>query len=233
MATTDRGQLPLGLRWPAQQSFAHFVAGDNALALAACHRAASEPGAPWLFLHGPRGSGKSHLLLAACQQAGRVDLGAQYLPLRDLPEPRAAAIRGAGGRALIAVDDLDAIAGERDAEHAVFELYNRARDTGETMLLAATQPLAGIGLQLPDLISRLGMCTQVVLQPLDEGARRGLLRERAAARGMALDEDVLDWLFRHHPRDLSSLAALLEKLDHASLAAHRRITIPFLRSFLA
>ncbi|MDN5923439.1 MAG: DnaA regulatory inactivator Hda [Xanthomonadales bacterium] len=228
----DGGQLPLGLRWPPQQSFDYFVAAGNALALAACQHAANETGAPWVVLLGTRGSGKTHLLLAACQQASRAELGAQYLPLRDLPEPRAAAIRGGGGRALIAVDDVDAIKGDSDAEHALFELYNRRRDTGETVLFSASQPLASSGLQLPDLLSRLGMCTQLALQPLDEAARRSLLRERAAARGMSLEDDVLDWLFRHHPRDMTSLSALLEKLDHASLAAHRRITIPFLRDFL-
>ncbi|HET6631256.1 MAG TPA: DnaA regulatory inactivator Hda [Rhodanobacteraceae bacterium] len=232
MPIDDRGQLPLGLRWPSRQRFEHFVAGDNGLALSACQRAASEAAAPWLFLAGPPGSGKSHLLLATCQRAAQAGPGAQYLPLRDLPAPLAPLIRGAGGRALVALDDLDAIAGDGEAEHAVFDLYNRSRADGVTLLFAAGEPPSSLPLVLPDLRSRLGLCTQLALRPLDEAARRDWLRGSAAARGIVLDDEVIDWLFRRHARDLGSLAALLERLDRASLASRRRVTIPFLRTLL-
>jgi len=53
-----------------------------------------------------------------------------------------------------------------------------------------------------------------------------------AARGIQLDESVLDWLFARYARDLGALLDLLDKLDQASLAAQRRITVPFLREFL-
>uniref|UniRef100_A0A0S6YZH7 Hda lid domain-containing protein n=1 Tax=Mizugakiibacter sediminis TaxID=1475481 RepID=A0A0S6YZH7_9GAMM len=60
-----------------------------------------------------------------------------------------------------------------------------------------------------------------------------MLRARAAARGIELDDAVLDWLFARHARDLGALTALLDRLDSASLAAQRRITVPFLRELLA
>ena len=43
---------------------------------------------------------------------------------------------------------------------------------------------------------------------------------------------MLDYLMRRSERDLASLTALLDRLDKASLAAQRRITIPFLRDHL-
>jgi DnaA family protein len=49
---------------------------------------------------------------------------------------------------------------------------------------------------------------------------------------LALDDNVLDWLFARYPRDLGALLDLLDRLDQASLAAQRRITIPFLRELL-
>lgn len=228
----EAGQMPLGLRWPARQSFEHFVLGANALALSACVRAASEEEAPWVYLSGPAGSGKSHLLLAACQQAGAAGRSAQYLPLAELGAAAEQAIRGLGGTRLVAVDELDALRGHQAAQHALFELYNRARSESATMLFAARAPLKALQPELPDLGSRLGACTQLGLQPLDEMARRNLLRDSAAARGMELDDKVLDWLFRYHARDLGSLGRLLERLDQASLAQHRRVTIPFLRELL-
>ncbi|MGH8212831.1 MAG: HdaA/DnaA family protein, partial [Rhodanobacteraceae bacterium] len=57
-------------------------------------------------------------------------------------------------------------------------------------------------------------------------------RIRAQQRGLEIDDTVLDWLFARQPRDLAALMELFERLDHAALAAQRRITIPFLREML-
>ncbi|HWS78077.1 MAG TPA: DnaA regulatory inactivator Hda, partial [Thermomonas sp.] len=59
-----------------------------------------------------------------------------------------------------------------------------------------------------------------------------VLRQRAASRGLAFDEAALEWLLRRCSRDLSDLASLFERLDRASLAAQRRLTVPFLRQVL-
>jgi DnaA family protein len=70
------------------------------------------------------------------------------------------------------------------------------------------------------------------LKPLGEVQRRALVRARAAARGIELDEPVLDWRFAREKRDLGSLLGVLERVDAASLAAQRRVTVPFLRKLL-
>jgi DnaA family protein len=224
-------QLPLALRWPRRQRFEHFHAGANAAALAAVQALASERGAPWVYLHGAGGSGRSHLLLAACQAASAVGRRAQYLPLATMSD-HVAALRGVAGSELLALDDLGAIAGHREAEHALFDLYNRSRADGNALLFAADVTPAQLGIELPDLRSRLGACTQFALKPLDDDERRAVLKAQAASRGIELDDSVLDWLFARHARDLGALLDLLERLDQASLAAQRRITIPFLRGVL-
>ncbi|PWK81574.1 DnaA regulatory inactivator Hda [Fulvimonas soli] len=224
-------QLPLALRWPRRQRFEHFHPGANAAALAAARMLAETPGAPWIYLHGPAGAGRSHLLLAACQAASAAGRRAQYLPLAAIAD-RAAAIRGVAGGELLALDDLGAIAGDRAAEHALFDLYNQTRAEGGALLFAADAPPAQLGLELPDLRSRLGACTQFALKPLDDAERREVLRAQAAARGIELDDAVLDWLFARYARDMGALLDLLDRLDQASLAAQRRVTVPFLREWL-
>ena len=221
-------QLPLSLRWPAQQRFETFAPGDNAAAVALL-REAAQNGSAWILLAGPPGSGKTHLLLAACAAASAAGRVAQYLPLRGAARD---AIRTLGGSELLALDDLDALAGDADAEHALFDLYNRCKVEKSTMIFGARAAPAQLGVALPDLVSRLSSCTQLVLKPLSEDQRRVALRQRAQARGLVLDDAVLDWLFAHAQRDLGSLAALLERIDHAALAAKRRVTVPFLRSLL-
>ncbi|MDE3071507.1 MAG: DnaA regulatory inactivator Hda [Pseudomonadota bacterium] len=224
-------QLPLALRWPRRQRFEHFHAGANAAALAAVQTLAREPGAAWVYLHGPAGSGRSHLLMAACQAAAAAGRRVQYLPLATLGDP-AAVLRGVAGSELLALDDLGAIAGDRAAEHALFDLYNRSRAEASALLFAADAAPARLGLELPDLRSRLGACTRFALKLLDHGERRVVLKAQAAARGIELDDGVLDWLFARYARDLGALLDLLDRLDQASLAAQRRITIPFLRGLL-
>ena len=44
-----------------------------------------------------------------------------------------------------------------------------------------------------------------------------------------MSEEVAGYLMARFPRDLHSLFALLDRLDAATLAAQRRLTIPFLR----
>jgi DnaA-homolog protein len=224
-------QLPLGLRWPRRQRFEHFHAGANAAAVAAVQALAVQAGAPWLFVSGVSGSGKSHLLMAACHAASEAGRTVQYLPLKTLKD-RAAAIRGVAGSEFLALDDLDALAGDREAEHALFDLYNRARAEGTALLLAAEAVPAQLPIGLPDLRSRLGACTQFALKPLDDEERREVLKTQARLRGIELDDTVLDWLFARYVRDLGALLDLLERLDQASLAAQRRVTVPFLRKFL-
>ena len=224
-------QLPLALRWPRRQRFEHFHAGANAAAVAAVQALAGAAGAPWIYLHGASGSGRSHLLVAACQAAHAAGRAVQYLPFSTLGD-KAAALRGVVGSELLALDDLGAIAGDRDAEHALFDLYNRARAEGSALLFAADATPSQLKLTLPDLRSRLGACTQFALKPLDDDERRAVLKAQATARGIQLDDSVLDWLFSRYARDLGALLELLDRLDQASLAAQRRITVPFLRNFL-
>lgn len=224
-------QLPLGLRWPRRQRFEHFHAGANAAALAAVQMLATQAGAPWVYLSGATGSGKSHLLMAACQAEHEAGRTVQYLPLKHLRE-HFMAIRGIAGSQFIALDDLDVLAGEREAEHALFDLYNRARAEGTALIFTAQATPAQLPLILPDLRSRLGACAQFALKPLDDDERRDVLKQQAALRGIELDDSVLDWLFARYARDLGALLDLLDRLDQASLAAQRRVTVPFLRAFL-
>jgi DnaA family protein len=224
------GQLPLALRWPAHQRFESFHAGPNAVVLDRLRALARGADVAWLYLHGGAGSGRTHLLIATCAAASAHGRSAQYLPLARLGAERASAIRGFGGSDLLAIDDVDAIAGDRDAEHALFDLYNRCHAERATLLFAASAAPAQLGVGLPDLVSRLGACIQLALKPLDEVERRNLLRERALARGIELDDGALDWLFTRRKRDIATLLGLLERIDAASLAAQRRVTVPFLRT---
>ena len=132
----------------------------------------------------------------------------------------------------MALDGVDAIAGNRDDEVALFDFHNRARASGTALLYTGQARPDALPLVLPDLRSRLSQCARVVLSPLDDDGRRAVLHERARRRGLAVDPAALEWLLRRVGRDLAGLTRLLDQLDHASLAAQRKLTVPFLRETL-
>lgn len=223
-------QLPLSLRAPPDQRLDAFL--GQPVVRDAVRAAARGESRDWLFLAGPAGSGKSHLLLAACAEAASAGRRAAYLPLPAFAGRLGEALAQQEGFDLVCLDGLDAIAGNAADEEALFHFHNRARAGGGVVLYAARGNPAALGIALPDLVTRLGQCVRLTLEPLDEAGRRAVLRERAARRGLELDDAVLDYLLRRVDRDLASLTRLLDTLDRASLAAQRRITIPFLRQHL-
>lgn len=223
-------QLPLSLRAPPDQRLDAFL--GQPVVRDAVRAAARGDSRDWLFLAGPAGSGKSHLLLAACAEAASAGRRAAYLPLPAFAGRLGEALAQQEGFDLVCLDGLDAIAGNAADEEALFHFHNRARAGGGVVLYAARGNPAALGIVLPDLVTRLGQCVRLTLEPLDEAGRRDVLRERAARRGLELDDAVLDYLLRRVDRDLASLTRLLDTLDRASLAAQRRITIPFLRQHL-
>jgi DnaA family protein len=225
-------QLPLALRWPAHQRFDDFVAGSNADGLDLLRQVARGDGVDRVYLSAATGSGKTHLLFATCNEAGAHARTAQYLDVAKLGPPMADTIRRFGGSELLAIDNVDALAGVLEAEHALFDLYNRCAAEGTNLLFAAASPANALGIGLPDLVSRLSACTQWQIRPLDEKGRRAALRDRAARRGIELDSAVLDWMFARQVRDLGTLTRLLDRIDRAALAAQRRVTVPFLRRLL-
>ncbi len=223
------GQLPLALRFPIEQRFAGFVPVDSR-EVALLREAIAAGGRA--LLSGPRGCGKTHLLIAAAAEGDAAGRRVAYLPLAALGAQSAAALDAQAPVELLCIDDLDAIAGDAVAERALFALHNRQGDAGGALLYAAPTAPDGLPVELPDLRSRLAHCLRIPLVPLDEGQRRTLLVERARARGLALEAPALDYLFRRVGRDLATLTALLDRLDRESLAAQRRLSVPFLRQVL-
>ena len=224
-------QLPLALRAPPDQRLSRYVDAPVGLP-EALHALAVGGAAAGLYLHGAHATGKTHLLLATCAEAEAAAARAVYFTLQGLRGHVRAAVEGLERAELVAVDDVDAVAGSRDDEVALFDLHNRLHDAGRGVLYAADAVPDALPLVLPDLRSRLAQCARWTLPVLDDAGRAELLRQRAAARGLDLDDAALEWLLRRCSRDLGSLTAIFERLDRASLAAQRRLTVPFLRQVL-
>jgi DnaA family protein len=225
-------QLPLGLALRDSARFDSFFPGQNQEAVASLQEAARGRGESLVYIAAAAGLGKTHLLQAACHMAGESGRSAGYLPLAELSYSPAAVFDGLEQLELVCLDDVDAIAGEPHWEHALFDLFNRLRDAGRTLLVTALQRPDAAGFGLPDLVSRLGWGVSYVLKPLAEVDIIAAMVYRARGRGLELPIDTAQFLLRRFPRDLPTLFALFDTLDFASLVEQRRLTIPFVKSVL-
>jgi DnaA family protein len=226
-------QLPLGLALRDGARFDSFFPGPNREALDSVQLAASGQGESLVFLTGPAGTGKSHLLQAACHHAADSQRAATYLPLRQLIDLAPGVLEGLEQLDLVCLDDVHLLAGDTAWEHALFDLFNRLREAGGTLLVAGEQRPDLTGFALPDLASRLGWGLTYRLRPLADADMLAALTCRAAGRGLALPEETASYLLKRVPRDPAAVFDLLDRLDQASMVEQRRLTIPFVKAVLA
>jgi len=225
-------QLPLGLQLKAPTSLDDFVYGDDSPLIELLQQQRQPQGEMLIYLHGEPGSGRTHLLLGQCTAAQQQGLQIAYLPCGELTELAPQMLEGLEHLDLVAIDDVDLLAGQAEWETALFNLFNRARDAGCRLLISATGAAASLPFMLPDLRSRLGWGITYRLRPLSDVQRRNLLQNLARRRGLEMPDDVARYLVERHSRDTRSLCLLIERLDRDSLAEQRRLSIPFVRTRL-
>jgi len=228
---SDQLSLRIGLR--DSSVFASYIAGRNQIVVSALSGLRSGAGPVCVFVHGASGAGKSHLLQAICAAAGARQETSAYLPLAQLAAFGPEVLAGCGDLAYVCIDDGDRVAGQASWERALFGLHQQLDERGGRLIVAASQPPGAIGIALADLASRLAGGLVFALQPLDDADCMAALQLRAHLRGFELPDDAAQYLLRRLPRDMNSLGAFLDELDQASLAAQRKLTLPFVREILS
>ena len=215
-------QIPLAIAPPPESSFESYLAGENRAALECLHQLA--PHSAPVYLWGPAGSGKTHLLRAlAASWQQRGERVAWFGPAAALPwafDERAA---------LVVFDGCEAYDAAR--QQAAFAIFVQASAAGIAVVSAGALPPVDLPLR-EDLRTRLGWGLVFALQPLTEGEARAVLRREADRRGIRLSDEVLAYLLTRFARDLTQLMALLDRLDEFALASRRAVTVPLLKKML-
>jgi DnaA-homolog protein len=222
-------QLSLALTLEDHASFATFVAGENGAAVEHV-RAVATGGHGTLWLWGAARSGRSHLLQAACRAASEANKRAMYV---SLPAASPAVLADLDKVELLAIDDVDAVAGDREWERPLFTILNAFLAQAGGLLLTAGAPAVRCGFALADLASRGAGAVTYRLAPLTDANKAAALKRHAAARGLELDDAAAEFLIKRVARDMRVLTDWLARLDRAALRAQRRLTIPFIREHLA
>jgi chromosomal replication initiation ATPase DnaA len=214
-------QLVLNLaRRPALGVADFFVNPRNQDAVAWIDRWPGWP-SPALALHGPPGSGKTHLAYV-----WRTRSSAPIVPGAMLDEAALPDLLGDGS--CVAVDEA-----ERAPERALLHLYNMVAERRGHLLLVAGSPPSRWGVALADLRSRLLACPAVAIEPPDDDLIAAVLMKLFADRQVIVGLDVIFYLLRHMERSFDAARRIAAELDAAALAEHRPITVALARRVLA
>ena len=224
-------QLPLDIQLRIDATFDNFIAGRNQALLTHLRQMAQAPAQQFLFWHGAQGSGCTHLAHALTASVSQHRLRAVYLPLR-WPNLEPDHLDGLEFCDLVVLDDVDQVSQQMDWCVALFRLFNAIKDRSGALALCAHIPPAEIACALADWQTRLSSTTVFAIHELNDDEKAALLMRRATELGLHLGADNAAFLLNRKSRAIPELLTALDKLDAASLAEQRRLTLPFIKQVL-
>ncbi|MEZ5504150.1 MAG: DnaA regulatory inactivator Hda [Halioglobus sp.] len=195
---TVQRQLSLEVRLRDDATLDNFLALPTSQPLVSALQTQLDPaGEPFIYLYGPAGTGKSHLLQACCHAGAAETL---YLPLSALRQyPAQDVLQGLERPDRVCIDDIHAVLGDAAWERALFTFYNDARQRGCRLVVAGNAAPRTLAVTLEDLRSRLSWGVVYQLAPAGDDDKAAILQFRAARRGLALSPAVANYIVRPHP----------------------------------
>ncbi|MEX2617598.1 MAG: DnaA/Hda family protein [Alphaproteobacteria bacterium] len=177
--------------------------------------------APALIIHGPAGSGKTHMA-----EVWRARSGARVVRNTDIAAQPLAAFDD-GGKCWI----VDGVAPGFE-ETPFLHFYNAVAERGGHLLITSRSAPSRWSLALPDLRSRLTAAPAVAVGRPDDTLLAAVLVKLFDDRQLPVGPDVLTYLLARMERSFSAMHALVAALDRQALAEQKKVTVPMARNIL-
>lgn len=234
-------QLVLPLDTPHQFTFDNLVLHHGIetafAAIQSAYQTRQRP-LPSLFLHGPPGTGKTHILRALLAQIAKNTEGDDAIVVyvsprgsppsfEDLAQISSGSAESAEGICAVAVDDVQLMS-EVDTAH-LWNVYNKLTRTGAPVIMASREPPDGLFQGNVHVKSRITAGLVLKLDLPNDSVRLLIVDKMARDRNIRISEDVCRYLVTRKSRNVKELERLLDILDHTSLEMQRRITIPLVK----
>ncbi len=237
-------QLVFDFPVDAQFSFDNFVVcSGNSMAFQFVKLLAADAAHNLLYIFGPAGSGKTHLLRALastfCSRQGRTSLS--YISFKEIDDIYQGEYPGEAVSKLaerfrdepaLLIDDIHLLPDNPHVRTELWQLFNDFHAAGRKIAVTGLHPPRELPHLDGHLVSRLlwGLVAKVEIP--DDDSLRMIMKKLAADRNILLPADVIDYLLTHTRRELPHLIELLKRIHRHSLATGRKISVKLAREAL-
>jgi len=231
-------QLPLKIGLRQEVCFDTYIAEEESVAFKLSQfqkSLADQYSDESFYLFGEAGTGKTHLLQAACRFVTERNRASVYLPLADASLPLIAdVLNGLEQTPLVCLDDVDAVLGDRDWEGALTNLIMRAKVLGHQVVMSGRDEITSWSIASSEWLQALMSIMPIALKPLTRKQDIVMALQRHALKlGFELPIEVCNYLVKQFSNDLQELLSVLKLLEQASFVEKRRMTLPFVKHILS
>ena len=220
------GQIPLDFEGRSALGREDYLLGpSNQSAVAWIDRWPEWP-APLLVLTGPAASGKTHLAAVWRERAGAEIIRPEMLFSRTAEQIAQTADT-------LVFDGLDPWLGDRDAETALFHLYNIFKEERRKFLVTTRMAPTQAEFAIADLASRFRAAPLAAIQPPDDILLGSVLIKLFSDRQLSVGNEVIQYILPRMERSFSAARDIVATADRLALAQKRRVSVPLMRVVLA
>ena len=177
-----------------------------------------------IYLWGPSAVGKTHILIATIKKF--LNLNKEVIDLSLIDENDTFNL---GTIDLFFLDDIERA--DDKIQNNLFNIFNMSENENATIFITGSLPPNQMLLR-PDLRTRLSQCLVLNLKELEDEEKKDVLLKRSYFMGINLKLEIIDYLVKNYNRNMHELIKLIEKIDKESIIQKKRITIPFIKSFM-
>ena len=231
----------------AEYTFENFIVGSsNKLAHAACLAVAHSPATAYnpLYIWGPSGIGKTHLMYAIKNEIAKNDptLKCIYVKGEDFLNEVVEAIRVQNTHAVrekyrtvdvLFIDDIQFIMGKQATQLEFFHTFDSLYVESKQMIITSDKPPKEMKILEERLISRFESGLVADIQSPDIELRMAIIKNKAAKMGLAIPNDVVTYLADRLKNNVRQIEGSLKKLGALSLLSGTPITLEIAKGAVA
>ena len=220
------GKNTTALEFAPQFSFENFVVGpSNRFAHGAAIAVANSPGSIYnpLFIYGPPGVGKTHLLYAIANGIRRQKPDAKivYIKGDEFTNELIAAIQKNNQHEfknkyrqadLMLVDDIQFIAGKEQTQNEFFHTFNALYESGKQIVLTSDRKPSDMATLEDRLRTRFEWGLLADIQPPDYETRMAILKNKARSLNLKLDDDVCNYIAINITNNVRQIEGTVKKI---------------------
>ena len=186
-----------------------------------------------IIIHGEKGSGKSFLMQAICNELSSSEKQFAFIPMKKALNMGVEIFQNLGSLDTVCIDDLQLILANQEWETALFNLINECQQSNCSLILSlgGTQPVEE-GIVLPDLLSRIKRMEFLALHAVQDELFNEAIVLVAQQLEIKIDNAELEFLLKHQTRVFSLLVENIITLDKQAASLKRKITIPLIKETL-